>query len=101
MSFRFDTIAIHAGQESDALTGAVVTPIYQTTTFAQDELGGTPDWCYSRTGNPTRSALESSLAAIEGGKHGLAFASGLAATNAVLQDILSAGDHVVASQDLY
>jgi cystathionine gamma-lyase len=101
MPYRFDTLAIHAGQESDPLTGAVVTPVYQTTTFAQDELGGTPDWCYSRTGNPTRTALEESLAAIEGGRHALAFASGLAATNAVLQGLLSAGDHVVASQDLY
>jgi cystathionine gamma-lyase len=101
MPYRFDTLAIHAGQESDPLTGAVVTPVYQTTTFAQDELGGTPDWCYSRTGNPTRTALEESLASIEGGRHGLAFASGLAATNAVLQGLLSAGNHVVASQDLY
>jgi cystathionine gamma-lyase len=104
--YRFDTLAIHAGQASDPLTGAVVTPIYQTTTFAQDELGGKPDWCYSRSGNPSRSALESSLAAIEGvtpGTEGggLAFASGLAATNAVLQALLSQGDHVVASQDLY
>ncbi|MGE3108807.1 MAG: PLP-dependent aspartate aminotransferase family protein [Phycisphaerales bacterium] len=99
-SYRFDTLAIHAGQESDPLSGAVVTPIYQTTTFAQDELAGTPEWCYSRTGNPTRSALEESLAAVEGGRHGLAFASGLAAANAVLQT-LAAGDHVVASQDLY
>jgi len=98
--YRFDTLAIHAGQESDPLTGAVVTPIYQTTTYAQDELGGKPEWCYSRTGNPTRAALEASVAAIEGGRHGFAFASGLAAANAVLQT-LSAGDHVVASQDLY
>jgi cystathionine gamma-lyase len=101
MSYRFDTLAIHAGAPSDPLTGAVVTPVYQTTTFAQDELGGTPEWCYSRTGNPTRSALEANLAAIEGARYGLAFASGLAATNAVLQGLLSAGDHVVASQDLY
>ncbi len=99
-SFRFDTIAIHAGQANDPLTGAVITPIYQTTTYAQDELGGTPEWCYSRTGTPSRSALESCLAALEGGRFGLAFASGLAASNAVLQT-LSAGDHVVASQDLY
>lgn len=98
--YRFDTLAIHGGQESDPLTGAVVTPIYQTTTYAQDELGGKPEWCYSRTGNPTRAALEASVAAIEGGPHGFAFASGLAAANAVLQT-LSAGDHVVASQDLY
>ncbi len=100
-TYRFDTLAIHAGQPNEALTGAVVTPIFQTTTFAQDELGGKPEYCYSRTGNPSRAALESALAAIEGGKHGLAFASGLAATNAVLQGLLSAGDHVVASQDLY
>lgn len=99
-AFRFDTIAIHAGQPDDPLTGAVVTPIYQTSTYAQDELGGTPEWCYSRTGNPTRAALESCLAALEGGRFGLAFASGLAAANAVLQT-LSTGDHVVASQDLY
>src|SRR4029077_2957250 len=81
--------------------GAVVTPIFQTTTFAQDELGGKPEYCYSRTGNPSRTALEAALAAVEGGRHGLAFASGLAATNAVLQGLLAAGDHVVASQDLY
>lgn len=100
MSYRFDTLAIHAGQPNDALTGAVVTPIYQTTTYAQNELGGQPDWCYSRTGNPGRAALEASLAALEGARHGLAFASGLAAVNALLQT-LSAGDYVVASQDLY
>jgi cystathionine gamma-lyase len=100
MSYRLETIAIHAGQPSDPLTGAVIPPIYQTTTFAQDELGGSPAWCYTRTGNPTRSALEAALAAVEGGRFGLAFASGLAAANAVLQT-LSAGDHVVASQDLY
>jgi len=100
MPYRFDTLAIHAGQPNDALTGAVVTPIYQTTTYAQDELGGQPDWCYARTGNPGRAALEASLAALEGARHGLAFASGLAAVNALLQT-LSAGDHVVASQDLY
>ncbi len=100
-TYRFDTLAIHAGQPNDPLTGAVVTPIFQTTTFAQDELGGKPEFCYSRTGNPSRAALEQNLAAIEGGKHGLAFASGLAAANAVLQALVSAGDHVVASQDLY
>jgi cystathionine gamma-lyase len=100
MSYRFDTIAIHAGQSNDPLTGAVITPIYQTTTYAQDELGGKPEYCYSRTGNPTRTALEASVAALEGGRHGLAFASGLAAANAVLQT-LRAGDHVVASRDLY
>jgi cystathionine gamma-lyase len=100
-SYRFDTIAIHAGQQSDPLTGAVVTPVYQTTTYAQDELAGSPPWCYSRTGNPTRAALEESLAAVEGARFGFAFASGLAAANAVLQGLLAAGDHVVASRDLY
>lgn len=99
-SYRFDTLAIHAGQPNDPLTGSVTTPIYQTTTFAQDEVGGKPEWCYARTGNPSRSALEQALAGIEGGTHAYAFASGLAACNAVLQ-CLSAGDHVVASQHLY
>ena len=99
--YRFDTVAIHAGQQSDPLTGAVCTPVYQTTTYQQDELDGKPDFCYSRTGNPTRAALEESLAAIEGARFGFAFASGLAAANAVLQGLLSTGDHVVASQDLY
>jgi cystathionine gamma-lyase len=99
-TYRFDTIAIHTGQPNDALTGSVTAPIYQTTTFAQEELGGSPEWCYSRTGNPTRAALEANLAALEGGRYGLAFASGLAAVNAVLQT-LSSGDHIVAAQDLY
>jgi cystathionine gamma-lyase len=100
MSFRPDTIAIHAGLPNDPLTGAVVTPVYQTTTFAQPQLGGAPEYCYARTGNPTRSALERSLAALEGGRRGFAFASGLAAANALLQT-LSAGDRVVAGRDLY
>ena len=101
MSLRPETIAIHAGGGNDPLTGSVTPPIHQTTTFAQHALGGEPpQWCYSRTGNPTRTALEQALAALEGARHGLAFASGLAAANAVLQT-LSAGDHVVASQDLY
>jgi len=100
MSHCLDTIAIHAGQSNDPLTGAVITPIYQTTTFAQSELGGEPEYCYARTGSPTRAALEENLAAIEGAAHGYAFSSGLAAANAVLQT-LAAGDHVVASQDLY
>ena len=105
--YRFETLSIHArpgaGHDNDPLTGAVVAPIYQTTTYAQDEVGGTlpPTWCYSRTGNPTRSALEDNIAALEGGRHGLCFSSGLAAANAVLQGLLRSGDHVVASQDLY
>lgn len=105
MSYRFDTIAIHAGWPSKAApgtSGAVIPPIFQTTTFTQDELGPAeaPAWCYSRTGNPTRTALETCLASLEGGRFGLAFASGMAAANAVLQT-LNCGDHVVASRDLY
>jgi cystathionine gamma-lyase len=100
-ALRFETLSIHADAGNDPLTGAVITPIYQTTTYAQDELGGSPDWCYARTGNPTRGALEVNLAALEGGRFGLAFSSGLAAANAVLQGLLRCGDHVVASQDLY
>ena len=95
-----ETVAIHGGQQDDALTGSVCTPIFQTTTFAQTELAGDPAYCYSRTGNPTRDALEKSLAAIEGAPHAFAFSSGLAAANAILQT-LAAGDHIVASQDLY
>jgi cystathionine beta-lyase/cystathionine gamma-synthase len=98
--YRFDTIAVHAGGGNDPLTGAVVAPIYQTTTFGQDEPGGDPAYCYGRTGNPTRTALETALAALEGARFGFAFASGLAAANALVQT-LSAGDHIVASQDLY
>ncbi len=100
MSYRFDTLVIHAGQPNDALTGSVVTPIHQTTTFGQSELEGSPEYCYSRTGNPTRRALEENLAALEGARFGLAFASGMAAVDCLLHS-LSAGDHVVASQDLY
>lgn len=100
MSYGFNTIAIHAGQPHDASTGSVIPPIFQTTTFAQDELGGSPAYCYSRTGNPSRHALEESLASLEGARFGYAFASGLAAATAILHT-LSAGDHVVATQDLY
>ncbi|MGI9014758.1 MAG: PLP-dependent transferase, partial [Phycisphaerales bacterium] len=100
MSFALETTAIHAGCGNDPLTGSVSTPIYQTTTFAQSELGGSPEYCYARTGHPTRTALEESLAALEGARHGFAFSSGLAAANAVLQTLQS-GDHVVASRDLY
>ena len=100
MSCALDTIAIHAGGSNDPLTGAVNTPIYQSTTFAQIELGGEPEYCYARTGHPTREPLETALAALEGARYGLAFASGLSAANAVLQTLAS-GDHVVASRDLY
>jgi len=98
---RFETRAIHAGQAPDPVTGAVMTPVYLTSTYAQSApavpIGG---YEYSRTHNPTRTALEQNLAALEGGAWGLCFASGLAATNALL-DRLQPGDHVVAGDDLY
>jgi cystathionine beta-lyase/cystathionine gamma-synthase len=100
MSYRFDTRAIHAGQPNDDATGAVTTPIHQTSTFGQTEPGVNKGWCYTRTGNPTRAALEENLAALEGARYGLAFASGMAAIHAVLS-LLSRGDHVVSTQDLY
>jgi O-succinylhomoserine (thiol)-lyase len=97
---RFATRAIHAGQEPDPTTGATITPIYQTSTYTQQGLGEHKGYEYSRTGNPTRAALETCLAALEGSEFGLAFASGMAATSAVLS-LLEAGDHVVACDDLY
>ena len=98
--YRFDTRAIHAGQPQDPRTGAVTTPIYQTSTFGQLEPGVNQGFCYARTGHPTRSALEENLAALEGARYGLAFASGMAAIHAVLS-LLSRGDHVVSTRDLY
>ncbi len=95
-----ETLAIHAGQAPDPTTGAIMTPVYLTSTYVQDGPGGHKGFEYSRTRNPTRDALEGCLAALEGGRHGLAFASGLAATDAVLH-LLSAGDHVLASDDVY
>jgi cystathionine gamma-lyase len=100
MSYAFDTLAIHAGQPNDDATGSVTFPIHQTSTFGQEEPGVNKGFCYSRTGNPTRAALEANLAALEGGTFGLAFASGLAAVNTVL-NLLKPGDHVVAGRDLY
>jgi cystathionine gamma-lyase len=96
----FSTRAIHAGQEPDPTTGAVVVPIYQTSTYAQEALGRNKGFEYARTHNLTLFALERNLAALEGGRHGLCFASGLAATNTLLET-LSAGDHVVAGHNLY
>src|SRR5436305_2633158 len=100
MSYRFDTLAIHAGQPNDATTGAVTVPVYQTSTFQQLEPGVSRGYDYSRTAHPTRRALEENLAALEGASHGLAFSSGMAAIHNVLST-LRAGDHVVATQDLY
>ena len=97
---KFATKAIHAGQEPDPTTGSIMTPIYQTSTYAQEGMGGHKGYEYARTGNPTRSALEDCIAALENGKHGLAFASGLAAEHAVLS-LLNAGDHMIACDDLY
>src|SRR6202045_2448946 len=96
----FATRAIHAGQDADPATGATVVPIYATSTYTQAAPGQHKGYEYSRTGNPTRHALETCLAALEGGERGLAFASGLAATAAVLST-LRPGDEVAASADLY
>lgn len=97
---RFSTKAIHVGQEPDPTTGATIVPIYQTSTFTQAGPGEHSGYEYSRSGNPTRTALESCIASLEGARHALAFASGLAAENAVFS-LLRPGDHVVAAEDLY
>jgi cystathionine gamma-synthase len=98
----FETLAIHAGQASDPRTGAVVPPIYQVSTFHQDAVGSPRDgWEYSRSGNPTRAALEECLAVLENGVRGLAFASGLAAEDCVLRTVCAPGDHVVFPNDAY
>ncbi len=96
----FSTDAIHAGQEPDPTTGAVTVPIYQTSTYVQEELGKHKGFEYARTQNPTRFALEKNLAVLERGKRGFAFASGMAATTAVTY-LLQKGDHVVASNNMY
>lgn len=97
---RFETRAIHAGQEPEALYGSVNVPIYQTSTFAQPSVGEPKRWDYARAGNPTREAFEQALAALEGGRHGFAFASGLGA-EATLLLTLQPGDHVVLGNDVY
>jgi cystathionine gamma-synthase len=100
--YGFDTLAIHAGQEPDPRTGAVVPPIYQTSTFAQDAVGSPRlGYEYSRSGNPTRDAFQECLAALEGGRRGLAFASGLAAEDTLLRALCRPGDHVVIPGDAY
>ena len=98
--FRFETLAIHAGQSPDPTTGAIMTPVYLTSTYVQAGPGEHKGFEYSRTQNPTRDALQGCLAALEGAKHGLCFASGLAATDCILH-LLSAGDHVLVSDDVY
>src|SRR5215218_10704051 len=97
---RFATKAIHVGQEPDPTTGSTIVPIYQTSTYTQEAPGQHKGYEYSRTANPTRTALEECVASLEGGEYGLAFASGLAATVATMS-LLSPGDHVVAGDDLY
>lgn len=97
---KFATKAVHAGQEPDSGTGAIMTPIFQSSTFVQSSPGKHQGYEYARTGNPTRTALEANLAALEGGSHGICFSSGSAAIDAVVR-LLRAGDHVVASDDLY
>ncbi|MGW4237017.1 cystathionine gamma-synthase [Streptomyces sp. NPDC004749] len=98
----FETLAIHAGNTADPLTGAVVPPIYQVSTYKQDGVGGLRGgYEYSRSANPTRTALEENLAALEGGRRGFAFASGLAAEDCLLRTLLTPGDHVVIPDDAY
>lgn len=97
---KFATRAIHAGQEPDPSTGAIMTPIYQTSTYAQAGIGEHKGYEYARTGNPTRTALEATLASLENGQYGLSFASGLAAEHAIL-NLLNNGDHIVSCDDLY
>jgi cystathionine beta-lyase len=97
---KFGTKAIHAGLQPDSATGAIMTPIYQTSTYIQDGIGNHKGFEYSRTGNPTRNALESNLAAIENGKYGACFGSGLAAIDCVIK-MLNPGDEVISTNDLY
>jgi len=98
--YKFETLTIHAGQQPDPTTGAIMTPIYQTSTYVQESPGKHKGFEYSRTHNPTRNAYEANLAALEKGKHGLAFASGVAATATVMH-LFKSGDHVICSDDVY
>lgn len=98
--YGFETRAIHAGQDPDPTTGAVIVPIYQTSTYVQHGVGEHKGYEYSRTGNPTRTALETCIASLEDGKHGLAFASGMGAETTIMY-LFSPGDHVLVSNDVY
>src|SRR6059036_3577231 len=100
LTHRIATRAVHAGYLGDPLSGAVMGPIYQTSTYIQEGLGRNKGYEYARTRNPTRESLERNVAALEGGQHGFAFGSGLAALDAVLK-LLSAGDHVVSGENVY
>jgi len=97
---KFETKAIHSGQKPDTQTGAVIVPVYQTSTYQQEAIGKNKGYEYSRTGNPTRKALEDVLASLEDGRYGLAFASGVAATAAVF-NLLKPGNHIVVGDDIY
>ena len=100
--FAFETLAITAGQAFDPTTGAVVPPVYLTTTFVQDGIGGFRNgYEYARGGNPTRDSLQELLASLEGGSHAFSFASGLSAEDAVLRATLAAGDHILMGNDVY
>ena len=97
---RFETLSVHAGQTRDPVYGAVMTPIYQTSTFAFKGVNQPGEFDYTRSGNPTRRALEDCLAALEGGTHGFAFATGMAAETTVLE-LYGPGDHLIVHDDLY
>ena len=97
---KFGTKTIHAGQKADPTTGAIMTPIYQTSTYIQASPGDHKGYEYSRTGNPTRDALEKNLASLENGKYGMCFGSGLGAIDAIIK-LLSPGDEVISTNDLY
>src|SRR5210317_564403 len=99
-NMKFDTKVLHAGLEPDPSTGAIMTPIYQTSTYVQASPGDHKGYEYSRTHNPTRTQLQDSIAALENAKHGLCFSSGMAAIDAALK-LLSPGDEVIATNDLY
>ncbi|WP_020520263.1 cystathionine gamma-synthase [Catelliglobosispora koreensis] len=102
MSYGFETLAIHAGQEPDPRTGAVIPPIFQTSTYAQDAVGAPRlGYEYSRSSNPTRDSLQECLAALEGARHGLTFASGLAAEDTLIRAVCQPGDHVIIPDDAY
>ncbi|MBD3298682.1 MAG: cystathionine gamma-synthase [candidate division Zixibacteria bacterium] len=97
---KFETAAIHVGQEPEEVTGAIIVPIFQTATYAQPAIGEHKGYEYSRTHNPTRTAMQECLAALEGGRHGLAFASGMAAASTTMT-LLKQGDHIISSDDVY
>src|SRR5690606_21675423 len=99
--WRFATLAIHSHQHPDPGTGAVVTPLYQTATFAQEEVGRNKGYDYTRAGNPTTAALEGCLAELEGGAHGLCFTTGLAALSTLTLALFKPGDHILCTEDVY